>query len=149
QQLDFAKLHEHFGSRAWSLYELCRGIDHRPVIVDRIRKSLSVESTFIHDLQTLEDCLEQVPELYQRLMDRWNKIKDQYRIKKPFVKVKFFNFTATTVESALYPSPDIESYKALITIGWERKKEPVRLLGLGVNLSIPEEVQLNLFKELK
>ena len=65
QQLDIVQLEKHFGSRAWSLYELCRGIDSRPVTVERIRKSLSVESTFLHDLDTLDACLEQVPELYR------------------------------------------------------------------------------------
>jgi DNA polymerase-4 len=145
QQLDLITLNEHFGSRAWNLYELSRGIDHRPVSVEHIRKSLSVESTFLQDLQTLENCLEQVSELYQRLMTRYEKIRNHYRIKKPFVKVKFADFTTTTVESALYLQSDIPSYHALIKIGWERKKEPVRLLGLGVSLSIDEEVQLTLF----
>ncbi len=145
QTLDVTSLHHHFGSRAWNLYELCRGIDHRPVNVQRIRKSLSVESTFLHDLQTLESCLEQVSGLYQRLMTRYEKIKHHYHIKKPFVKVKFADFTATTVESIFYLSSDIESYRALIKIGWERKKQPVRLLGLGINLHVDEEIQLTLF----
>lgn len=145
QKLDLMSLNEHFGQRAWSLYELCRGIDPRPVLVDHIRKSLSVESTFIHDLQTLDSCLEQIPELYQKLMNRYEKIKHHYSIKKPFIKVKFADFVTTTVESTLYPQFDLNSYYALIKIGWERKKEPVRLLGLGLNLNISEEIQLTLF----
>lgn len=145
QQMDLFCLNKHFGSRAWNLYELCRGIDQRPVLVDHIRKSLSVESTFLHDLQTLESCLEQIQELYQRLMHRYEKIKHHYHIKKPFVKIKFADFTTTTVENALYLQSDLNSYYALIKIGWERKKFPVRLLGLGVNLNISEEIQLTLF----
>lgn len=139
------QLEEHFGSRAWNLHELCRGIDHRPVTSARIRKSLSVESTFLHDLDSLESCLEQVPELYRRLMTRFEKISEQYEIKKPFVKVKFNDFTTTTVESALYLQSEITSYNALIRIGWQRKKQPVRLLGLGVSLNTGEEIQLTLF----
>lgn len=145
QQLDIASLHEHFGSRAWNLYELSRGIDNRPVNVERIRRSLSVESTFIHDLQTLDSCLEQIPDLYRRLMNRYEKIKNHYHIKKPFVKVKFADFMTTTVESAIYSLSDLESYHALIKIGWERKQKPVRLLGLGFSLSVDEEIQLTLF----
>lgn len=145
QKFDLMYLNEHFGSRAWNLYELCRGIDNRPVMVDHIRKSLSVESTFHQDLQTLENCLEQISELYQRLMKRYEKIKDHYQIKKPFIKIKFADFTSTTVESILYPQSDIASYRALIKIGWERKKKPVRLIGLGVNLTLNEEIQLTLF----
>jgi DNA polymerase-4 len=145
QQLDLVSLNEHFGSRAWSLYELCRGVDSRPVMIEHIRKSLSVESTFLHDLQTLENCLEHVPALYQKLMIRYEKIKNHYHIKKPFIKIKFADFTTTTVESVLYQQPSVESYHALIKIGWERKKESVRLLGLGVSLSVNEEIQLTLF----
>lgn len=145
QQLDLITLNEHFGSRAWHLYELCRGIDQRPVIVDYIRKSLSVESTFIHDLQTLECCLDQLPDFYRKLMTRYEKIKNHYLIKKPFIKIKFADFTVTTVENILYPQANVECYRALIKMGWERKREPVRLLGLGVNLRINEEIQLTLF----
>lgn len=145
QKLDLTELDSHFGSRAWNLYELCRGIDNRPVNVERLRKSLSVESTFSQDLHSLENCLDQVPALYEKLIRRYEKIKNHYQIKKPFVKVKFADFLTTTVESVLFPLPDIDNYKALIKIGWERKKDPVRLIGIGFTLNIDEEVQLTLF----
>lgn len=141
QKWDVSSLEEHFGSRAWSLYEFCRGIDNRPVKSERIRKSLSVESTFQYDLGTVESCLEYLPELYARLMNRYKKIEKEYYIKKPFVKVKFADFMTTTVESALYLVPDLNSYKALIEIGWERRKLPVRLLGIGFSLNADEQAQ--------
>lgn len=145
QNLSLEDLHEMFGKRAWSLYELCRGIDHDPVKVDRQRKSLSVEVTFLEDLPTIESCFEQIPDLFQRLMRRYERIKKEYKIKKPFIKVKFSDFSVTTVESILYPQHSLETYKALIKIGWERKKEPVRLLGLGFSLHTDVEQQLLLF----
>ena len=145
QKLDLQILEKHFGNRAWSLYELCRGIDHRSVAVDRMRKSLSVEATFSQDLFSLEACLEQVPSLYQRLMARYAKISHQYASKKPFIKLKFNDFSSTTVESSLYTQCDTISYSALLRIGWERKKQPVRLIGLGIHLAQSEDVQLRLF----
>lgn len=145
QELGIQTLHEYFGSRAWFLHELCRGIDERPVKIDRVRKSISVESTFTQDMQSLENCLEQIPELYESLFKRFEKIRNDYSIKKPFVKIKFADFMTTTVESILYPHPDIDNYRSLIKIGWERKRLPVRLLGLGANLSLVEEIQLTLF----
>lgn len=145
QLLDILQLKEHFGNRAWSLHELSHGIDNRPVIVERLRKSLSVESTFDNDLNSIEACLEQIPELFQRLMKRFGKICDQYEIKKPFVKIKFVDFTTTTVESVQYIQADLCSYKALIRNGWERKKQSVRLLGLGINLNTGKERQLTFF----
>lgn len=145
QKLDLQEMAKHFGSRAWNLYELCRGIDPRPVSVERVRKSLSVESTFTQDLTSLEACLEQVPSLYQRLMTRYAKISSQYTNKKPFIKVKFNDFTSTTVESSRHLQCDTECYSALICMGWERKKQPVRLLGLGLHLAMSEDMQLPLF----
>ncbi|MBS4164800.1 DNA polymerase IV [Candidatus Protochlamydia amoebophila] len=145
QTLDMTTLQKLFGSRAWNLYELCRGIDHRFVISDRIRKSLSVESTFLEDLNNLELCYQEIPNLIERLMIRYEKISNQYYKKKPFIKIKFADFTTTTVENTFFKAFDLETYQTLIRIGWERKKAPVRLLGLGMSLSLEEEIQLTLF----
>jgi DNA polymerase-4 len=147
QKFDLFKLHDHFGSRAWTLFELCRGIDKRVVETEHIRKSVSVETTFPHDLLNLESCLREVPELYQSLVRRYERLMSQYAIKKPFVKVKFADFRVTTVENRLYPVASLDNYKALVAIGWARKKQAVRLLGLGVTLSLSKEkeVQLTLF----
>jgi DNA polymerase-4 len=145
QEVELTVLHELFGSRAWNLYELCRGIDHRPVIADRIRKSLSVESTFLEDLNTLEHCYEAIPALLSELMVRYEKISRQYHKRKPFIKIKFSDFSTTTVENACYKGFDLQTYQTLIKIGWERKKMTVRLLGLGMSLSLDEEIQLTLF----
>jgi DNA polymerase-4 len=145
QEWEIGRLQRHFGARAWGLYEQCRGIDSRPVQSERMRKSISVETTFFHDLETVDACLEQVPELYRRLMARMEKIKSPYRFKKPFVKVKFSDFTSTTAESAFCSPFALSSYEELIELAWERKKLPVRLLGLGAALSCREETQLTLF----
>src|SRR6187397_1136516 len=68
QRLSRVKLQEHFGKFGLELYDLCRGIDDRPVEPDRPRKSLSTEETFATDLTTLAQCEEILEELYQDLM---------------------------------------------------------------------------------
>lgn len=145
QKLDLLELREHFGNRAWNLYELCRGIDHRPVIVDRVRKTLSVETTFLKDLLSLEECINEVPNLYEDLLSRYKKIKNEYTIKKPFLKVKFADFTITRVESIVFPLANLSNYQELMKIAWDRRKQPVRLLGVGFHLDQRELVQLTLF----
>lgn len=53
---DLTLLHAHFGnSYATWLYEVARGIDHRPVIVDAEPKSISRETTFERDLHLRHD----------------------------------------------------------------------------------------------
>ena len=78
-------------------------------------------------------------------MARYGKISSQYEIKKPFVKVKFADFTTTTVESVLYPQSDLAVIMLSFESAGSAKKQPVRLLGLGISLNIGEEIQLTLF----
>ena len=50
QRFSRPELVDLFGKFGVELYDLCRGVDHRPVEPDRPRKSLSTEETFPIDL---------------------------------------------------------------------------------------------------
>src|SRR5205814_8941140 len=52
---DEAFLLRHFGKAGQHFYWICRGIDHRPVLPNRIRKSIGAENTFPRDLTSLDD----------------------------------------------------------------------------------------------
>src|SRR5262245_54422456 len=52
---DEAFLLRHFGKIGPHFYCICRGIDHRPVMATRIRKSVGAEKTFSRDLTSLDD----------------------------------------------------------------------------------------------
>ncbi len=52
---DEAFLQRHFGKAGPHFYCICRGIDHRPVRADRVRKSVGAENTFARDLTSLDD----------------------------------------------------------------------------------------------
>jgi DNA polymerase-4 len=52
---DLPFLQRHFGKSGGYYYWVARGIDHRPVRPDRIRKSVGAENTFFTDLMTLEE----------------------------------------------------------------------------------------------
>lgn len=125
------ELTEAFGSFGPRLYELCRGVDERPVRTSRRRKSLSVEHTFEQDLISLEHCLQQLPELLVQLQERLQRLDDDYLVVKGFVKVKFDDFTATTLERA-GTRAQLEDYHQLLEEAFARGARPVRLLGLGV-----------------
>src|ERR1700716_1563244 len=82
-----------FGKFGLELYDLCRGIDDRPVEPDGPRKSLSTEETFSIDLTTLEQCEEKMEELFQDLMADLAQKEATRTVTKIFVKLKFADFT--------------------------------------------------------
>ncbi|WP_210394552.1 DNA polymerase IV [Motiliproteus sediminis] len=133
-----------FGER---LYQLCRGVDERPVRTERQRKSLSVEHTYADDLPTLDACLERLPALLEELQHRLQRLDPRYAIGGAVVKVKFSDFVQTTVEQRA-EAVDPLIFSALMREGFGRRQMPVRLLGLGVRLEPRQEGeprQLGLF----
>src|SRR5260370_14780733 len=62
------QLFEEFGKFGPELYDLCRGIDARPVEPDRIRKSLSSERTFSQDLTSPAQCEAKLPTLFENFI---------------------------------------------------------------------------------
>lgn len=135
-----------FGSFGERLYGLARGIDERAVQVDSRRQSLSVENTFDQDLPDLGACLERLPVLYEELQRRLQRLDSSYKPGKPFVKLKFHDFSQTTLEQA-GAGRDLDSYKLLLGAAFARGDKPVRLIGVGVRLQDLQGVaeQLNLF----
>jgi DNA polymerase-4 len=146
QRFSRVELSEHFGRFGSELYDQCRGIDHRAVEPDRERKSLSNEETYSADLRTLEDCEDKLPELVEELTAELGQKASDRVITKIFVKLKFSDFTRTTVERAGL-SPDLDQFRILLHEGFARTGKSVRLLGVGVRFASAEaahEAQLAL-----
>lgn len=131
QKFSVFELTQRFGQMGTRLYHLSRGIDERQVIVDRRRKSLSVENTFSQDLPSLSQCLHELPSLSQQLAIRLRRVDDDYKIVKLFVKIKFTDFSTTTIERSAN-AVSIAELQSLCAEAYERKHLPVRLLGVGV-----------------
>lgn len=142
-KLSLAKEFGSFGERLWGL---ARGIDERAVQTDSRRQTVSVETTYDQDLPDLPACLAQLPQLLDELARRMARLDASYRPDKPFVKVKFHDFTQTTLEQA-GAGRDLDSYKLLLSAAFARGNKPVRLLGVGVRLHDLRErhEQLELF----
>ncbi len=131
QNLSRTELFSLFGGFGSELYDLCRGIDDRPVEPARIRKSMSTERTFERNLHHLEECVQQLKPLYEELGKDLAKKKSQLVINKAFIKLKFADFKQTTRE-CLCPEPDFEVYLKLLEEAFQRSSEGVRLIGVGV-----------------
>ena len=129
-----------FGSE---LFDLCRGVDHRPVEPDRPRKSLSTEETFVSDLGTLEQCEERLAELFQDLMADLAQKETTRRVTKIFVKLKFADFTRTTAERAGL-EPTLPAFRALLAEAFARTGKKVRLIGVGVRFAEGEREESQL-----
>ncbi|MWV17851.1 DNA polymerase IV [Pseudomonas sp. L-22-4S-12] len=122
-----------FGSFGERLWNLCRGIDERALQTDSRRQSVSVENTYDEDIPNLALCLKRLPELLEQLETRLARLDSSYKADKPFVKVKFHDFSQTTLEQA-GARRDLNSYQLLLSAAFARGNKPVRLLGVGVRL---------------
>lgn len=134
QRLSLLELQQIFGRRGSDMHEQCRGIDHRAVKTEWIRKSLTVEDTFSTDLQTLAEIEAQIPALYDEWRRRLDKGGYHTKIRGWVVKLKFFDFQSTTHETSAETLPSVEQFGHLFRKAFERHQKPVRLLGLGVRL---------------
>ena len=148
QRFSRAELVDLFGKFGNELFDLCRGIDDRPVEPDRPRKSLSTEETFSTDLETVEECEDRLGELFEELMAELAQKETERRITKIFVKLKFADFTRTTAERAGL-EPTLPAFRSLLAEAFARTDKKVRLIGVGVRFAEtePEELQMPLFSE--
>ncbi len=136
------ELVKHYGKFGRRLYNLCRGIDERPVHTKRQRKSISVEHTYVPDIPSYEDSLTKFEKLEKELLRRFEKIQSQYQCTGIYVKVKFSDFSQNTVELAAtkYQS---ETAKALLKTAFQKRPLGVRLIGIGMKLKSSQNQNLN------
>ncbi|APC97906.1 DNA polymerase IV [Francisella frigiditurris] len=142
QAVSLDSLISKFGKLGSSLYQYSRGIDNREVNSERIRKSISVESTYLNDLKTLDECLEKVPFLYEKLCMR---ISDEYikRISSIFIKITDTNFIKSSITKQVKEF-NLDSFIFLLKDIYIKQTLPIRLLGIGVRLNEYEEKQLSM-----
>nr|WP_309477036.1 DNA polymerase IV [Trinickia acidisoli] len=132
-------LHQRFGAFGRRLHDLSRGIDHRMVEPDQERKSISVETTYVTDLRTLDACTAEIRQLAEQLDARIARVGASAAIRKLYVKIRFADFQRTTVECAA-DATDLPTFIALLEKGFARRDRPVRLLGVGVRLEEDDAV---------
>ena len=136
QALTLTELVKCFGSRAEELALLARGIDEREVEANRIRKSFTREKTFNTDLNH-EDAFVAISTSFFKTREKLKVYLEkhpQYSIKTAIVKVKFSDFTSTTVECAATEF-QLTTIQNLMTKALKRQSLHVRLIGCGVKFS--------------
>ena len=133
RRYDIFQFVELFGNFGEHIHKLAHGIDNRLVVSEWRRKSLSVENTYPQDLPDLAACLLKIPELIGSLSKRMERLDADYRIQNSFLKMKFSDFSQTTVERS-HSKPVEQDLSSLCQEAWQRGRMPVRLLGVGVRL---------------
>ncbi|UTW46268.1 DNA polymerase IV [bacterium SCSIO 12696] len=132
QRHSLPSLVESFGVFGQRLYQLSRGQDERPVKPHRRRKSLSVEHTYTNDLPDVDSCVNKLPELLVEFKGRLCRVDDSYKVVRQFIKLKFNDFTITTLERSNDPALTMDSFAVLVREAFVRGNRPVRLIGIGV-----------------
>jgi len=145
QAVEKVELATRFGRWGLELYELCRGLDARPVRTSRVRKSLSTEQTLPENAESLEELSgllhEQIAEVAESLREKHR----ERGIKSLVLKLKFEDFTQTTAERG-QGVLEVAVYEDLLREAWARGEgKAVRLIGVGVRfVDVSEDPQLDL-----
>ena len=133
--MELGALEHHFGGYAQRLHELARGIDHSPVVSNRVRKQASAEDTFPHDIP-LTECEIHIRRLAQKV---WNASQENARQARTVVlKLKTKEFSSLT--RSLTSRTPVSCCEALANIAvglCDRVDLPVqqlyRLVGVGLS----------------
>jgi DNA polymerase IV len=145
--LELSDLENHFGSYGTRLYQLARGIDHNPVVANRVCKSISAEDTFQVDIP-LEETEQQIRRLAEKV---WRASRENARRAKTVVlklKTKEFNSLTRSVTSSTPPASCDELTTIALALRERVELGPQQLFRLvGVGLSnFQFEVESPLFE---
>jgi len=139
QQFDKIDMAGKFGKWGVDLHNLCRGRDDRPVRPNRIRKSISRETTLRHDAADFPVLLSIMRPLAESVAESLRTKHPDRAVRSLVVKLKFDDFTRTTAERASHQM-DPAIYESLLREAWSRRdNRAVRLVGLGIRLSPPDD----------
>ncbi|HBO39049.1 MAG TPA: DNA polymerase IV [Pasteurellaceae bacterium] len=146
QKSDANILLNRFGKMGQRIWLFSHGIDEREVQPHRERKSVGVENTLPTDIETVEQGISVLHELYPTLLRRLNSACPNTPLsafRKIGVKLKFDDFHVTTLEKSAVEFKQEMFIELLHQIWHRRAGRRIRLIGLHVN--IPAE---NLFEQM-
>ncbi len=128
-------LRARMGDHGVHLHTLARGIDDRPVRIDRSAKSISHEHTFGVDLDNPEEVRALIARQSQDVAMRLR--KNNRFARTVTIKVRFGNFETITRSHTLEQQTDetrtIHDAARSLFDTWARSFQPVRLIGVAVS----------------
>lgn len=140
QRSDLQTILQNFGKFGQRLWDFSHGIDHREIETHRERKSIGVENTLLNDIDDLKLAEEEFERLFEKMQFRIQRAMGEKPLtdfKKLGVKLKFDDFTQTTLEKTT-EGVTKDYFIELLHQIWDRREgRKVRLI--GINVHIPEE----------
>jgi DNA polymerase-4 len=129
------QLIEQFGKAGHVYYTMARATDLRPVNPNRIRKSISAETSFDPDLINLYEiyvALEAIALEVEQRLTKYRKVGHTV-----VLKVKYADYQqitrSRTQDTAIHAATVIEAVARTMLAGTEAGQKPVRLLGIGIS----------------
>ncbi|RJG51249.1 DNA polymerase IV [Motilimonas pumila] len=123
-----------YGKMGRVLLERAQGIDNRPVVTERVRKSVGVERTLVKNITSVEQCEQVLAHLYQELNRRVERAQAQDRIRSLGIKVKFADFQLRSAEQQTAYLDASLTTPLLLQILQRHQGKEIRLLGLSAHL---------------
>lgn len=142
RQWEELELVRHFGKAGRSYYGYARGIDPRPVVPNRIRKSLGAETTFEADTADREVLLGELEQVCEEVWRRL--VRHKFRGRTVVLKLKFDDFRQITRSRTL--SRPVDSHDGLCLVAGELLAgvdfggHRIRLIGVTVG-NVPDFVE--------
>ncbi|MGR9045964.1 MAG: DNA polymerase IV [Gammaproteobacteria bacterium] len=135
KRLSLPLLQQYFGKSGLHYFNICRGIDNRPVTPYRVSKSVGVEITYQQDIDTRETVVSQLLELLEQALSKTAAKKLQAHTLT--IKIKYHDFVQIT-RSRTLPEAITSTVNSLPllnellknTQAGERK---IRLLGVSLS----------------
>lgn len=145
-------LQEHFGKAGIYYFWIARGVDHRPVRADRIRKSIGAENTFLEDIFTFPAACAAMAPIVEKV---WSACENHgFRGRGVTVKVKYADFhlitRSRTTSAPIVSREELAEIAADLMAPVFPAAEGVRLLGVSLSAleaaagEAPRQLELDL-----
>jgi len=138
--LSLEDLVKHFGKAGNYFYNAVRGIDERPVVNHRERKSIGAERTFERDLDDLKEVYEKLSSIVDIV---WKRCEDKRKTGKTVtVKLRFADFTTITRSTTFnkgFTRSEVESVVLGLLPKQDIQDQGIRLLGVTMSNFKEEE----------
>ena len=134
-------LESHFGKQAHYFFNAARGVDHRPVKANRVRKSVGAEQTFATDLTTEMALIEAIDQMSAEVFNRSDRV--HLRGKTVTLKLKYNNFELVTRQASFNEPIACQSQLHDAAQSLLHKLVPlkmgVRLVGVSISNLVDDE----------